>query len=426
MSSTSAASWRRGLSLTLSAAATAALLVAFPLVAPPSSWNPAIVTVALAAIGIIGYFSATVIREVTLRIDAGFTVALLALVLLGPLPAAMIWIATDMVAWFVRRPPRDAVLANIASFGWAAIAGSLVLHAVSAGIPAKLDDPTVYPAMAIAGFVLLAVNFAIARGFYSVIGLGRDPVVTLHEFLDTLPGTMLMLALCIATAWLYTSVGVLALGFFALITIVPQTLLPRLLKRQLVTELEHSAAVAVYADAIGDALEVSRDDRLVLKDASQYLRERPVVPRDGTFSDVGDAHRTATVEAVLYYREHWDGQDGTPGAVGGEMIPLTSRILAVADAWSGLTAKGSHGLSHGQALNQLEARAGMHFDPRVVKAAIDVVRKERLGRASDGAWEPWLHRVPLPRLVRLLTTMTTPGGSRRSGGRRSGTLAHQS
>lgn len=404
----------------MGAIAAAALAPAFPLLAPHSSWTPAAVSAGLAAIALISYFSAAVIKEVTLRVDAEFTVVLLALVLLGPVPAAVIWIATDLMAWSLKRPPLHAVLANVASYGWAALAASLVLNAVCSGDPARLDSASAYPAIALAGFVLVTVNFVIARGIFAVIGLGRSLVATMmREFVDPLPGICFMLALGVGTAYLYTKIGVLAFAAFSLITIVPQTLLPLFLKRRLVAELEHTEAVAVYADAIADSLELSAPERLVLKDAAHYVRERPLIPRDGTFSDLSAAHRTALVEAVLYYREHWDGHGGTPGAVGGAMIPITSRILAVADSWARLTAKGSPGLSHGQALNQLEARAGMHFDPAVVRAAIGVVRWERLGRATDGAWEPRLHRVPLPRVVRWLIAMTTPSGARtsQSGGR---------
>jgi hypothetical protein len=406
---------RRFISLLLGALATAALLPAFPLLAPESSWTPPAVAVALVAMALIGNLNALVNREVKLQIDSDFTVVLLAVVLLGPLPAVLTWIASAGFWVALRRPPLHGILATVSSFGWAVLAASFVLNAVSPGDPSQLATAGVWPAMALAGFVLLSVNFVIARGIFAVIGLNRSIVATvMREFVDPLPGTFFMLALGVATAYLYTKIGVLAFAVFAVITIVPQTVLPHLLKRRLVAELEHTEAVAVYADAIAHSLDLSAQDRLVLKDAAQYVRERPVVPRDGAFSDLGQAHRTALVEAVLYYREHWDGHGGTPGAVGGAMIPITSRILAVADAWSRLTAKDSPGLSHGQALNQLEARAGMHFDPAVVKAAMKVVRWERLGRATDGAWAPRLHRVRLPGLVRWLGAMTTPSGGRMS------------
>jgi hypothetical protein len=407
------AGWRRRISLAIGALTTAALVPGFAVLAPHSSWTPVTVSAGFAGIGLIGYFSAAVIREATLRLDADFAVALLALVLLGPVPAAVIWIATDLVAWVLKRPPLDGILANVASYGWAALAASIVLDAVSVGNPAEFADPSAYAAVVLAGLVLMCVNFGLARGIFALVGMGRNVVATVtQEFLSPMPGMILMLALGIATAFLYTRIGILALAVFALITVVPQTLLPLLLKRRLVTDLDHSAAVAVYADAIGEAMKLDQAERLVVRDAAQYVRERPVCPREGQLSDLSDAHRGALVEAVLYYREHWDGRDGIPGAVGGDMIPLSSRILAVADAWSGLTSKDSPGLAHGQALNQIEARAGMHFDPRVVKAAMKVVRRERLGRASDGAYEPWLHRVPLPRLVRHLGALANPAPPR--------------
>ena len=406
---------RRLVSLFLGALAAAALLPAFPLLAPESSWSPAAVTAALLAIAAIGNLNAVVSRQAKLQIDSDFTVVLLAIVLLGPLPGAMIWFASAGLWIAIRRPALHGIVATLASFGWAALAASLVLNALTGGDPSRLDTATAYPAIALAGFTLLAVNFVIAAGIFTVIGNGRNLIATLmREFVDPLPGTCFMLALGVGTVYLYTKIGILAFAAFAVITIVPQAMLPLLLRRRLVSDLEHTQVVAVYADAIADSLKLSQADRLVLKDAAQYVRERPVVPRDGTFSDIGQAHRTALVEAVLYYREHWDGYGGTPGAVGGAMIPITSRVLAVADAWSRLTSKDSPGLSHGQALNQLEARAGMHFDPGVVKAAMNVVRWEQLGRVSDGAWEPRLHRVPLPRLVRWLTAMTTPSGARTS------------
>jgi HD-GYP domain-containing protein (c-di-GMP phosphodiesterase class II) len=160
-----------------------------------------------------------------------------------------------------------------------------------------------------------------------------------------------------------------------------------------VGDLEHTAAVRLYADAIGRALALSRQELAIVRDASTFMRERQLMPRTGELSDLSDAHRLGIVEAVLFHREHWDSPDGTPGSVGGEMIPLSSRILAVADAWAGLTAKGSPGLSHAQVLNQLEERAGMHFDPQVVSAARSVVAEQRLGGLGAVAYQPRLGRV---------------------------------
>jgi HD-GYP domain-containing protein (c-di-GMP phosphodiesterase class II) len=76
---------------------------------------------------------------------------------------------------------------------------------------------------------------------------------------------------------------------------------------------------------------------------------------------------------------------------------MSSRIVAVADTWSALTARGGPQLSHADALLELENAAGTRFDPRVVHAAHAVVAEERVS-ATEPAPEPRLHalRVPAP------------------------------
>ena len=84
---------------------------------------------------------------------------------------------------------------------------------------------------------------------------------------------------------------------------------------------------------------------------------------------------TAVMRTVLHHRERWDGNaGGAPGLVSGDEIPLESRVLAVANAWSLLTAEGNQGLSSEQALYELKARAGSEFDPEVVAAAVRAVQ----------------------------------------------------
>jgi HD domain-containing protein len=153
------------------------------------------------------------------------------------------------------------------------------------------------------------------------------------------------------------------------------------IRRQPVFELDRAEAAALFTGAIGRAMKLDRATLLVLEDASTWLLDRPLRHGNGSLSHPGTGHHLEVAEAILFRPEHWDG-GGFPGAIGGEMIPLTSRILAVADAWAGLTAKDSPGLSHYQALNQLEARAGLHFDPRVVRAAIEVAEQAGLCVAS--------------------------------------------
>jgi hypothetical protein len=217
------------------------------------------------------------------------------------------------------------------------------------------------------------------------------------ELIRPAPATLAMIATGVATAFLYLHIGILALALFAAIVVIPQIALPLLLEPKPISRLPYPRAVALYAKVLAQALHVGEDDKLVLKDAAHHLGETAITP--AMLSSDSEGHCLNVREAVMYYRENWDAPGGVPGAVGGEMIPLTSRILAVADVWARLTAGGSPGLTHAQALSQLASRAGLHFDPTVVAAVAKVVEAERLGLRGETAYEPRLYRLPMPRVV---------------------------
>jgi hypothetical protein len=397
-----AAGRRHRLPLALAAVLVAGLVPAYLLLAPPSRWSPLTLLVTLACLVLINFVAMVTIRA-NAALNAEFVAVLLAVAFLGALPAACIWIAAEATLFALKRYRIEALLANAASYGWATLVGSLVLNGLASAPLSSGAHPAAYLAVALVAIVMLCVNFAVTRGIVGVLVDRMNVAATVRrELLGPAPATLLMVLLGTATAYLYARIGIPALGLFAATAVTPQILLPLLLRPRPVSELEHSQAVALYAQAIGQVMKLSRDERLVLRDAAAFMRERQLRPRSGELSGFSDGHRLALVEAVLFHREHWDGHNGVPGAVGGEMIPLSSRILAVADGWSGLTAKDSPRLSHAQALNQLGARAGMHFDPRVVEAARIVIEREWLGLPADAAYQPSLHRLPLPRLARRL------------------------
>ena len=91
---------------------------------------------------------------------------------------------------------------------------------------------------------------------------------------------------------------------------------------------------------------------------------------------------------VLHHHERWDG-DGYPDRLGGDAIPLGSRILFVADAYDAMTTDRVYRskLSHDRAISELERCAGTQFDPEVVAALL-----EELGEEP----EPLGQRQPVP------------------------------
>lgn len=72
---------------------------------------------------------------------------------------------------------------------------------------------------------------------------------------------------------------------------------------------------------------------------------------------------------ALHHHERWDGK-GYPGRLAGERIPLSARILALADAFEAMTATQRHRrpIAPRDAAAQLILDSGKQFDPRVVAA----------------------------------------------------------
>lgn len=78
--------------------------------------------------------------------------------------------------------------------------------------------------------------------------------------------------------------------------------------------------------------------------------------------------RTALVVATTHH-ERWDGA-GYPGGLRGEAIPLSGRIVAVADAYSAMTDSRPWraAMSPGHTLAAIESSRATAYDPRVVTA----------------------------------------------------------
>ncbi|HOZ47309.1 MAG TPA: PAS domain S-box protein [Candidatus Hydrogenedentes bacterium] len=76
------------------------------------------------------------------------------------------------------------------------------------------------------------------------------------------------------------------------------------------------------------------------------------------------------------HHEKWDGS-GYPSGKRGEKIPLAARIVAVADVFDALTTHRPYkrAWSDQEALEEIAAQRGHHFDPQVVDAFFDLYRE---------------------------------------------------
>ncbi len=74
------------------------------------------------------------------------------------------------------------------------------------------------------------------------------------------------------------------------------------------------------------------------------------------------------IRIVEYHHEHFNGK-GYPYGLKGDEIPVESKIIAVADAYDGLTSERAYrkGLSHEEAVRIIKEATGTQFDPVIVE-----------------------------------------------------------
>ncbi len=78
-------------------------------------------------------------------------------------------------------------------------------------------------------------------------------------------------------------------------------------------------------------------------------------------------------QIALTHHERWDGT-GYPYRISEEMIPLSGRIVAIADVYDALRMKRSYkkAYSHEQARAIISESSGSHFDPALVEAFLSI------------------------------------------------------
>lgn len=84
-----------------------------------------------------------------------------------------------------------------------------------------------------------------------------------------------------------------------------------------------------------------------------------------------DGFLEVAIEIAHYHHEKWDGS-GYPEKLSGEAIPLSARIMAVADVFDALTTARPYKLpfSHQEAYDMIMSSSGAQFDPTVVSAFV--------------------------------------------------------
>lgn len=86
------------------------------------------------------------------------------------------------------------------------------------------------------------------------------------------------------------------------------------------------------------------------------------------------------------HHERYDGK-GYPEGLVGEEIPISSRIIAIADTYDAMTSSRSYraALSHQQAIDEIKRCAGTQFDPNLAQLFVDIGEEiEMIRKDPDG------------------------------------------
>jgi putative two-component system response regulator len=159
----------------------------------------------------------------------------------------------------------------------------------------------------------------------------------------------------------------------------------------------HSMRVTRLAFALADAIRLPPDERYVLELAAWMhdvgkigvpddilTKPAPLSPAEEAIvrlhpikggEIVGQIEELSLVAAAI--RHHHERMDGTgyPDGLRGEAIPLTSRIIHIADAFEAMTADRSYrqGLGRGFAVAELRRHSGDQFDPELTRRFLGAI-----------------------------------------------------
>ncbi|CAK0749741.1 putative cyclic di-GMP phosphodiesterase VC_1348 [uncultured Gammaproteobacteria bacterium] len=87
---------------------------------------------------------------------------------------------------------------------------------------------------------------------------------------------------------------------------------------------------------------------------------------------------TCAKEIALWHQEKWDGS-GYPDGISGDTIPISARLMAVADVYDALISSRVYkeGMAHEKAVQIIQEGKGSHFDPDIVDAFSEIQEEFR-------------------------------------------------
>ncbi|WP_221090427.1 HD domain-containing phosphohydrolase [Deinococcus aquaedulcis] len=167
------------------------------------------------------------------------------------------------------------------------------------------------------------------------------------------------------------------------------------------------ASMLGVAARLHDVGKIGIPDRILLKrsrltpEEFAQMQQHPLI--GGRILSGGRSALLQMAEEIARsHHERWDGS-GYPLGLRGEAIPLTGRIVAVADVFDALTQARPYKLAWTveQSLEELQAQAGRQFDPAVVEAALRVLPLQGADELLGSEHDPLLAEEEAPHVLQV-------------------------
>jgi putative nucleotidyltransferase with HDIG domain len=437
-------------------------------VARPDEWHP-LALVALLIVLALGGEWFTVQASAGI-VSASLAVMVLAMGLLGPVPAAVCGIAAIGLHSAVARRAPDEWLSNLVAFGVAAFVAGLLVRAVVGDVAGvhnqHLTQSILFGLVLLGGvIVLLALNFTLfALDLHTKEGRTFGHLVR-ELFLPLLSGELAVGVIAVILAVAYRSAGLPALFAAVPVLLIFRQLAMALVRSELRAEqlnartrqlasfqwavpstfmeglglrdptaMRHGAAVASYAKAIAIELGCEEGEQEaihlagLLHDIGKFTWSDRILhpeqltdedwtvirrhPQDGAMM-LGKFDGFGPVaDAILYHHERMDGGGYPAGLIGNE-IPLASRIVAICSTYDAMINRETYGprMSHEDAMAELRRIAGSQLDGELVETFIAVLERKGPTFGEDADYKT---ELALENRVRKMAEPTSAGSSSRT------------
>jgi putative nucleotidyltransferase with HDIG domain len=402
------------------------------LTSPDANWDLPTLALLL-GFAIVSDLRAASIRSAKLKVSGSFLAIVVAMVLLGGAPAALVGAVTIFAGWLKWQERPHYLLANLATFTVFPLVGALFFDAVRDYYSLQ-PGATGFPFLVCATFVVaMVMNFTMAAGYTRHIDGSRIHETARRALVPLLTSELIAMLMAVGVAEVALNWGVGALAVFGILLLAFQHLLAALLTSEERAEdlqrrteqlaslqvgllsamlrtldlrdrmtARHSAAVARYAREIAKEAGLSDAEQELahtcglLHDIGKFIFPDSILKGNNRLSDddyeivkmhpFHGAQVLAQIEGygpvaniVLAHHERVDGT-GYPNGMSGDRIPYIARIIAVADTYDVMTSRDSYRrpVSSEAALEELRRVAGTQLDPLVVTTFERMILERRV------------------------------------------------